>query len=245
MRFGLAIVVTIAGLVLFACSSADDGDSDTGASDAAAADADESVSAGDDDDRTIYTLQQTFPQTVMVTTTSLTKFGLIDQKHTCEGENVSMQVSWDGVPEEAQSLALVFEDLEGPDGQPWTHWIQYNIPPDVSDIAEGAANEGTLPAGSLLGKNDNANVEYSGPCPPPLILAAGGANDPNFKTEDSPQEGYYLRLYALDTPLDLEEGASRNTVLRAIEGHIIASGEVAPEYRTRKRVRGTCNQPGC
>ena len=62
-------------------------------------DADESVSAGDDDDRTIYTLQQTFPQTVMVTTTSLTKFGLIDQKHTCEGENVSMQVSWDGVPE--------------------------------------------------------------------------------------------------------------------------------------------------
>ncbi len=239
-RLGVAVLITIAGLALLACSSDDDGDSG-----GAAAAADDSVSAGADDERTIYLLRQTFPQTVMVTTTSLTKFGLIDQKHTCEGQNISMQLSWQDVPEGAQSFTLVFEDLDGPDGDPWTHWILYNIPPDATDIAESAANEGTLPAGSLLGKNDNANIEYSGPCPPPLILAAGGANDPNFKTEDSPKEGYYLRLYALDTVLDLDEGASRNTVLRAIEGHVIAGGEVAPEYRTRKRVRGTCNQPGC
>ena len=214
--------------MLLACTGADDT--------TPAASQGDSGGADEGSDRTVYTLQQSIAMTMTVTTTAITRFGRLEQNHTCEGENLSLPISWRGAPEGTESLAIVFEDLAGPDGQPWTHWLAYNLPPDTTDLAEGAVNSGTIPPGSLIGRNDSAEVAYSGPCPPPMLLKSTLCSAP---TTGSDAKDYDLKVYALDAVLDLDEGAGRNEALRSIEGHVIAGGEVVIEYRTRRRITGT------
>jgi Raf kinase inhibitor-like YbhB/YbcL family protein len=134
-------------------------------------------------------------------------------KYTCKGENISPQLTWSGTPTDTVSFVLILDDPDAPGGV-FTHWIVFNIPSTANELREGAGNS-TSPASSALhGKNDMRKDLYGGPCPPP-----GNAHH------------YRFTLYAIDTSLDLAEGASKQQVLEAIEGHVIGRSTLTGTFK--------------
>ena len=129
--------------------------------------------------------------------------GQIPSKYTCEGDNISPPLAWDGVPEGTKSLVLIIDDPDAPDPKApqivWVHWVVYNIPPDMKGLPENASKAG-LPQGTELGQNDFKKTGYGGPCPP------------------IGRHRYFHKLYALDITLDLRR-ASKPEIELAMKGH--------------------------
>src|SRR5246500_5129533 len=102
--------------------------------------------------------------------------GHIPSKYTCEGEDVSPPLAWEGVPNGAKSLVLIIDDPDAPDPKApkmvWVHWVVYNIPPDTKNLPENSS-KARLPQSALLGLNDFKKTGYGGPGPPP-------GRDPHF-----------------------------------------------------------------
>ncbi len=138
--------------------------------------------------------------------------GKILAKYTCEGQDVSPALTWGEPPAGTQSFALIVDDPDAPAGV-WTHWVLFNLPADSRQLPEAIPSQNQLPSGALQGRNDFGSIGYGGPCPPP-----GGPHR------------YYFTLYALDQPLDLKAGASRRQVLDAMQGHILAQGQLMGTY---------------
>ena len=137
----------------------------------------------------------------------------IPTKYTCEGQDISPQLNWNGIPEEAKSLTLIVDDPDAPGGV-FTHWIIFNIPPDSSGLSEAFPSTPRLPDGTLQGENDFGSIGYGGPCPP-----------------SGRPHRYQFTLYALDGTLDLKEGASKKQVIDAMQGHILAQGRLTGTYQ--------------
>jgi Raf kinase inhibitor-like YbhB/YbcL family protein len=154
---------------------------------------------------------------------------MIPKKLTCDGSDSSPRLEWSGVPESAQSLALICDDPDAPMGT-WSHWVVVNLSPQVTALKEGVPREKSIAAtateGSGLddgsspvaeqGKNDFGNIGYGGPCPP------GGTHR------------YFFRIYALDSRLELASPASRAQVLKAVSGHIVGEGRLMGKYQRTK-----------
>jgi Raf kinase inhibitor-like YbhB/YbcL family protein len=126
-----------------------------------------------------------------------------------EGDNVSPPLAWSGVPTEARELVLLCDDPDAPRDEPWVHWVVYGIAPDASGSAEGG-----VPAGGVLGTTDWQEQGWGGPMPP----------------EGHGTHHYHFRLYALDAPLGLGPGKTKAEVLAAMEGHVLAEGELIGTY---------------
>ncbi len=141
---------------------------------------------------------------------------MIPVKFTCDGEDISMPLSWNGAPGGVKSFALIMDDPDAP-MQVFTHWVLYNIPPTLTSLPEGISKEREVPQG-LQGINDFGEVGYGGPCPP--------------RTHQPHR--YFIRLYALDSALQLRGGARVGDVRRSMEGHVMASAELMGRYG-RKR----------
>ena len=137
----------------------------------------------------------------------------IPTKYTCQGQDVSLPLAWGEPPERTQSLALILDDPDAP-GAVFTHWVILNIPPDSRELPEAVPTQAQLPSGALQGKNDFGRIGYGGPCPPP-----------------GRPHRYLFILYALDQPLDLTAGASKKQVLDAMQGHILAQGQLTGTYQ--------------
>jgi Raf kinase inhibitor-like YbhB/YbcL family protein len=136
----------------------------------------------------------------------------IPRQYTGDGKDTSPPLRWGEPPEGTRSFALVCDDPDAPRGT-WTHWLLFNLPPDRRELPEGVPAKETLDGGASQGKNDFGNIGYGGPAPP--------AGKPHR---------YYFRLYALDTQLDLPAGASRQQLLAAMKGHILAEGQLMGRY---------------
>jgi Raf kinase inhibitor-like YbhB/YbcL family protein len=138
----------------------------------------------------------------------------IDPRYTCDGDDVSPALAWEGVPAGAAELALVVEDPDAPGGT-FTHWLVYGVDPGVTALPEGVPVGADVagPPALRQGVNDMGAAGYGGPCPP------GGE-----------EHRYVFRLFALDEALGLEGGASRDDVLGAIEGHVIAETRLTATY---------------
>jgi Raf kinase inhibitor-like YbhB/YbcL family protein len=145
--------------------------------------------------------------TIQLSTNSFKPGGTIPTKFSCSGADVSPQLSWSTPPPATKSLALIVDDPDAPAGT-WNHWLLYNLPPSIHELAENQPRTAELSNGAPQGKNDFGKIGYNGPCPPP-----------------GKPHRYFFRLYALDTKLDLKSGADRKTVDQAIEGHVVAEGE--------------------
>lgn len=136
----------------------------------------------------------------------------IPVEYTCDGKDISPALSWNRVPEDAKSIALIMDDPDAPRGT-FVHWVIFNIPTNVMKLEKGISKNKMLGDGSLQGTNDFRKIGYGGPCPP------------------SGTHRYYFRIYALDTKLDLPSGATRIQVDDAMKGHIITKGELMGRYR--------------
>ena len=138
----------------------------------------------------------------------------IPERFTCHGENISPWLRWYGFPEGTRSFALIVDDPDAPSGL-YTHWLVYNIPSDVAQLAEGATSKSLLAIGILQGKNSSSHIGYFGPCPPP-----GKAHR------------YRFTLYALDFMPDLPAGANRESLNGAIKNHILAKTRITGLYQS-------------
>ncbi len=141
--------------------------------------------------------------------------GLIPVVYTCEGQNASPPLAWTKPPGGTRSFAIVMDD---PDARGWVHWVLFNLPAYSEGLPEGAATGVTHPGGGTRGLGD-AGLDYTGPCPP---------------EQDGPHR-YSFRVYALDAWVNLAEGATRDQLLAAMEGHILAQGELTGTYGRRPR----------
>lgn len=146
-----------------------------------------------------------------ITSTAFTHEGMIPRRFTCDGEDVSPPLAWKGVPPEAKSLALIADDPDAP-RKTWVHWVLYNLPATSGGLPEGVPAERTL-AGGRQGTSDFGRIGYGGPCPP------------------SGTHRYFFKLFALDAQLDLLPGATKEELLRAMEGHVLAEAQLMGRYR--------------
>lgn len=133
---------------------------------------------------------------------------MIPTKYTCNGDNISPPLTWQDVPTNTQSLALIVEDPDAPEGV-WTHWVLFNIPPALNHLEAGSS----IPTGAARGKNSWGDLEYKGPCPPV------GAHR------------YIFKLYALDKTLDLGDGTTNDLVMQAMTSHVLGSSELTGLYQ--------------
>lgn len=142
--------------------------------------------------------------------------GTIPSRYTCKGKDISPSLSWKGVPETARSLVLIVDDPDAPDPKApkmtWVHWVLYNMPPDVSGLAEGMTSA-KLPPGTEEGMNDWNKTGYGGPCPP------------------IGRHRYFHKLYALDTVLKGMGTPTKAEVEAAMKGHVITQAELVGTYQ--------------
>lgn len=147
------------------------------------------------------------------------QMGEIPELFTCDGQNLSPELNWSGVPENAKSLVLIVDDPDAPDPAApkltWVHWLLYNIPVTATQLPK-AVNAAALPQGTRQGKNDWKKTGYGGPCPP------------------IGRHRYFHKLYALDIVLpDLHE-PTKAELEKAMSGHIIEKTELIGTYQRKK-----------
>jgi len=138
--------------------------------------------------------------------------GTVPKQYSCSGEDISPPLNWSGVPIKTKSLALVMDDPDAPAGT-WVHWVLYNIPAEVTSLPAGIPKIATVPNIGTQGNNDFRRIGYGGPCPPP-----------------GKPHRYFFKLYALDTTLNLNPGTTKVAVERALQGHILAQGQLMGKY---------------
>ncbi|OGT49488.1 MAG: hypothetical protein A3E82_04605 [Gammaproteobacteria bacterium RIFCSPHIGHO2_12_FULL_38_11] len=143
----------------------------------------------------------------------------IPTQYTCDGNDLSPQLHWTGEPENTKSFVLIVDDPDAPMGN-WDHWLLFNIPSDINQLKEAFSK---LPSGTKEGKNSWEKTGYGGPCPPSNI------------------HRYFFKLYALDTLLSLENGATKDQLIQAMQGHVLAQAELMGRYE-RQRNLGTCTE---
>ncbi len=140
---------------------------------------------------------------------------VIQVRYTCDGEDISPPLSIDGVSEKAKTIAVIVEDPDAPSGT-FIHWVIWNIKADEKTYIPGGIpkeKETSEPIYARQGINDFGRVGYSGPCPPP-----------------GKPHRYIFKVYALDSELNLEEGANKKTLERTMKGHILQRGELVGLY---------------
>jgi Raf kinase inhibitor-like YbhB/YbcL family protein len=135
----------------------------------------------------------------------------IPRQYTCDGMNVSPPLEWSGTPSSAKTIALIADDPDAPSGT-WVHWVLYNLPADKIGLVENIPPTEKMPGGGLQSKNDFGKFGYGGPCPP------------------SGTHRYFFKLYALDSELSLKSGVTKTELLKAMEGHIVAQGQLMGTY---------------
>ncbi len=131
----------------------------------------------------------------------------IPDDYSCKGRNISPELAWTGAPANTASFALILDDPDAPAGT-FVHWVLFNIPGTSKSLAKGLPHEATFTDGAAQGKNSGNRQYYEGPCPP------------------SGTHRYFFKLYALDTRLELPPGATADQVTKAMQGHILAQGEL-------------------
>jgi Raf kinase inhibitor-like YbhB/YbcL family protein len=131
----------------------------------------------------------------------------IPSDFTCDGRNISPQLSWEDIPEETKSFALSVTDPDAPGGT-WIHWLVYDISKELREIERGG-----LPEGAKEVMNDFGKKPYGGPCPP------------------SGTHRYFFTIYVLDT--EHLEGLNKRNFLDKVEKHTIEKATIKGLYKRR------------
>jgi Raf kinase inhibitor-like YbhB/YbcL family protein len=143
----------------------------------------------------------------------------IPKKYSGEGDDISPPLAWSNLPGGTAELALIVDDPDAPAGT-WTHWVVYNIPATLTGLAEAASGKpgAKFPDPAINeGKNSAGATHYHGPMPP----VGHGTHH------------YYFTLYALDKKLSIDKAAPKATVEKAMQGHILAKGQLIGTYERK------------
>jgi Raf kinase inhibitor-like YbhB/YbcL family protein len=151
------------------------------------------------------------PMELNVTSPAFQQGGAIPAQYTCDGRDISPPLNWTSGPSGTKSYALIADDPDAPMGT-WVHWVAYNLPASETSLPEDVSNDERLSDGTIQGINDFKRYGYGGPCPP------GGTHR------------YFFKVYALDTVLKAGPGLTKKKLLREIDGHILAQGELMGTY---------------
>ena len=147
---------------------------------------------------------------MQVTSNAFEDGGIIPIRFTSHGDNVQPDFTISGAPDETVSYAIIFHDIDvafGGNTDSVTHWLAWNIPsPSIP--------EGSLPAGSVQGNNIRGQAAYMG----------SGAPLPDR------YHHYVFEFYALSENLDLPEGASREQLMAALQGKVVAKAAYVGRY---------------
>lgn len=151
-----------------------------------------------------------------ITSSAFSDNGPIPSLYTCEGENISPPLQWQGAPAGTQSFVLIVDDPDAPDPaapkMTYVHWVLFDIPATVYELSEGIHN---LPKGTQVGNNDWHKASYGGPCPP------------------IGRHRYRHKLYALDIKLGPLHGANKPNVEKAMMGHVLAEAMLTGTYQKK------------
>lgn len=154
-----------------------------------------------------------------LTTTAFEDGGVIPVKYTsADPKGVSPELKWTNVPAGTVTFALIFHDPDVALQKKLAdvlHGMWFNIPGTSTGFAEGLAAGPSLPDGTVQAKNLRGQNAYMGP-------GAGAAG---------PMHHYTFELYALDTKLDLTADATRDEVLKAIDGHILGKAVLVGRFK--------------
>jgi Raf kinase inhibitor-like YbhB/YbcL family protein len=137
----------------------------------------------------------------------------IPKEYTCDGSDISIPLKWTDAPEQTKCFALIADDPDAPRGT-WVHWVIYDIPADVRELSAGIGHQESLQNGAKQGKNDFGKIGYGGPCPP-----AG------------PAHHYHFKLYALNQITGSKSKSTKQQLLDAMKGHVLAEAKLIGTYR--------------
>ena len=138
----------------------------------------------------------------------------IPSKYTCDGEDASPELRWRDAPKDAKSFALICDDPDAPTGV-FVHWVIFNISSGETGLKENLPAKAMLPNDIVQGRNDFGRNGYGGPCPP------------------SGTHRYFFHLYALDAILNLSQRTTKQQLLKAVQGHVLAEAELMGTYGRR------------
>jgi Raf kinase inhibitor-like YbhB/YbcL family protein len=125
------------------------------------------------------------------------------------GKNVSVPLTWKGVPAGTKSFALSIVDPH-PVANNWVHWLVVNLPAGTAGLVEGASRH-AMPGGAAELRNSFGDIGYGGPQPP-----RGSGDHP-----------YVVTLYALAVDrLDLPANTSLAAFAKALEGKVLATAQI-------------------
>jgi len=161
---------------------------------------------------TIYAPMSSFT----LTSSAFEHGGFIPEKYSCDADNINPPLEIAGVPKEAVSLVLIMDDPDIPQQfkdarniDSFDHWTIYGIAPETTEIPEGEVR-------GSEGLNGRGESGYTGPCPPPDL--------------EPTEHRYFFKLYALDTNINFIKAPTKDEVIAATEGHVIATAELMGRY---------------
>jgi hypothetical protein len=155
---------------------------------------------------------QTDVMTIRVTSPAFQDGQRIPKQYTCDGDDISPPLSWELIPDETKSIALIVDDPDAPGGT-YVHWVVYDVPADVQGLPEDLPRDKAFPVGGEQGVNSSNELGYTGPCPP------------------SGTHRYFFKVYALDDKTNLPPGETKAKLLKALQGHILAQGQIMGRYK--------------
>ncbi|MFQ5737260.1 MAG: YbhB/YbcL family Raf kinase inhibitor-like protein [Thermodesulfobacteriota bacterium] len=143
-----------------------------------------------------------------------TEGGSIPERFSCDGEDISPQLAWDGAPEGTKSFVLTIEDPDAPMGT-FVHWVVYDLPPSAHGLERGIGSGPIGLDGTKGGRTGFGHERYGGPCPP----------------RGHGRHRYFFTIRALDIPgLGLPDGAGKGLIEKAVKGHVLAEASIMGVY---------------
>jgi hypothetical protein len=149
---------------------------------------------------------------IKVSSPAFQEGGMIPERYTCDGDDISPPLNWEAVPAGTKSMALIVDDPDAPGGT-FVHWVLYDLPADLDGLPENLPPGKGFPIGGGEGINSTNKTGYEGPCPP------------------RGTHRYFFKVYALDEKLNLPAGETKDRLLEAMEGHILGQGQLMGRYK--------------
>jgi Raf kinase inhibitor-like YbhB/YbcL family protein len=150
--------------------------------------------------------------TIVVKSDAFDAGAAIPEPFTCSGANHSPALQWSGAPPTTRSFAIIADDPDAPRGT-FVHWVAFDLPATETGLPEDVPRTETIAGGGTQGDNGAGRIGYFGPCPPPGKV-----------------HHYHFRVFALDSMLRLKPGADADALRSAMNGHVVASGELVGTY---------------